>query len=73
MSLPELPERLNAATVLVDSHLAAGRGEKPAILSGDEVITYAKLVENVNRVGNALRALGVRVEQRVAILMRDCP
>jgi len=73
MSVPELPEQLNSATVLVDSHLAAGRGDKPAILSGDEVVTYAELAENVNRTGNALRALGVRIEQRVAILMRDCP
>jgi benzoate-CoA ligase len=73
MSVPELPGQLNAATVLVDSHLAAGRGDKPAILCGDETVTYRELTENVNRVGNALRALGVRIEQRVAILMRDCP
>ncbi|MBI5684204.1 MAG: benzoate-CoA ligase family protein [Verrucomicrobia bacterium] len=73
MSVPELPEQLNAVTVLVDSHGAAGRADKPAILSGDEVVTYGELAENVNRVGNALRALGVRIEQRVAILMRDCP
>jgi benzoate-CoA ligase len=69
----ELPERFNAVSLLVDSHLAAGRGDKPAILCGDKTVTYAELHENVNRVGNALRILGVRMEQRVAILMRDSP
>ena len=73
MSVFELPEQLNAATVLVDAHHAAGRGAKTAILCGDETVSYRQLAENVNRVGNALRTLGVRIEQRVAILMRDCP
>ena len=69
----DLPERLNAAAVFVDSHVAAGRGDKAAILCGDETVTYRDLHENVNRVGNALLALGLRMEERVAILMPDCP
>jgi len=73
MSVPDYAERLNAAAVLVDTHLAAGRGDKPAILCGDQTITYRQLHENVNRVGNALRKLGVRIEQRVAIVLPDSP
>ena len=73
MSVIDLPERLNAATVFVDSHLSAGRADKPAILCGDETVTYGQLSENVNRMGNALLGLGLRMEQRVAILMPDCP
>ncbi len=69
----ELPERMNAAAVFVDSHLAAGRGDKPAILCQDETVTYRQLYEGVNRAGNALKALGVRMEERIAILMPDCP
>jgi len=69
----ELPERLNAATALVDSHLDEGRADKPAILCGDRTITYRDLSENINRLGNALRELGVRMEERVAILMPDTP
>jgi len=69
----ELPERLNAASVFVDSNVDAGRGDKPAILCGDETVTYAQLQTNVNRVANALLDLGVRIEQRVAILMPDNP
>ncbi len=73
MSLLELPERLNAAAVFVDSHLAEGRGEKPAILCEGRTVTYADLHEGVNRFGNAMRGLGLRMEERVAILLPDSP
>jgi benzoate-CoA ligase family protein len=69
----EVPERLNAAAALVDSHVADGRGDKPAILCGQRAVTYAQLHEAANRVGNALRRLGVRREERVAILLPDSP
>ena len=69
----ELPERLNAAAVFVDAHIAQGRGEKPAILCGDRTVTYKNLYEGVNRFGNAMAGLGVRMEERVAILMPDVP
>jgi benzoate-CoA ligase family protein len=73
MSGLELPERLNAAAVFVDVHVAAGRGAKPAILCGDRTVTYQDLYEGVNRFGNALRGLGVRMEERVGILLPDTP
>ena len=73
MGTLELPERLNAADVFVDSHLQAGRADKAAILFEDRTITYKGLAEGVNRVGNALLDLGVRMEERVAIIMPDCP
>ena len=73
MSTLELPERLNAVAVFVDSHIEAGRGEKTAILCEDRTVTYRQLYEDVNRMGNALRGLGVRTEERVAILMPDTP
>lgn len=73
MGVVDLPERFNAAMLFVDSHIAAGRGAKPAILSGDQVVTYQDLYENVNRLGNVLRELGVRMEQRVALLLPDSP
>lgn len=73
MSAPEVPERLNAATVLVDRHIAEGRGAKPAILCGEKTVTYDALHEGVNRFGNVLKQLGVRMEERVAILLPDSP
>jgi benzoate-CoA ligase len=73
MTLLQLPERLNAAEVFVDSHLEHGREAKAAILCGDETVTYGRLHEYVNRMGNVLKQLGVRIEERVAILLPDCP
>ncbi|UCG57729.1 MAG: benzoate-CoA ligase family protein [Phycisphaerales bacterium] len=73
MCTVDLPERLNAATVFVDSHLQQGRAEKAAILYGDVTVTYRDLSKGVNRFGNALLGLGIRMEERVAIIMPDCP
>lgn len=73
MCTVELPERLNAAAIFVDRHLQQGRADKAAILCNDETITYRDLYEGVNRLGNALFGLGIRMEERVAIIMPDCP
>jgi len=69
----EFPERLNAAAALVDVHVAEGRGSKTAILSRPRKFTYADLHEHVNRLGNALKGLGIRMEERVAIILPDSP
>ena len=73
MSISPFPERLNAAAVLVDAHLGEGRAARTAILSGDAALSYGELYEGINRVGNALVGLDVRMEQRVAILLPDSP
>ncbi len=73
MSKLDLPERLNAADVFVDSHIAAGRGDKTAIICQDRQLSYDDVRRGVNRLGNALRGLGVRMEERVAILLYDTP
>ena len=73
--VPELsvPDRMNAAAVFVDRNVAEGRSDKVAIFCGDREVSYAGLLENVNRVGNALRALDVRIENRVLLLLLDTP
>ncbi len=68
-----LPERLNVTTAYVDANIAAGHGGKTAFFYGDQQITYQEVLEQVNRTGNALRALGLDLEQRVALLLLDCP
>jgi len=73
MAMGEPSERLNAAAVLVDIHLAEGRGDKAALLCEERAVTYRDLYEGVNRFGNTLRALGVRMEERVGILLPDIP
>jgi benzoate-CoA ligase family protein len=67
----DVPRAYNAAVDLVDRHLDEGRGDKVAFVDDNESLTYAGLAEQVNRAGNALRALGVRMEQRVLMVMLD--
>lgn len=72
----ELPRRapsssFNIATLLVDRHVAEGRGQRPALRLDGRTVTYAELQELANRAGNALAAAGVEPEQRVALLLPD--
>jgi benzoate-CoA ligase family protein len=71
--LIKLPEIFNVATTMVDRHVLDGRGAKVAIECGEEVVTYRDLLEKTNRVGNVLRRLGVKREQRVLLALVDCP
>src|ERR1700738_210058 len=68
-----VPDRFNVADYLVDRHVRDGRGGRTAILCGDESVTYAQVAERSNRVGNGLRSLGVRREERVLLLLLDTP
>ena len=64
----------NAASFFVDRHIEEGRGDSLAIECGDRRLTYRDVQEQVNRVGNALKArLDVRPEERVVLLMLDLP
>ncbi|GIX47026.1 MAG: acetyl-CoA synthetase [Candidatus Tectimicrobiota bacterium] len=68
-----IPETFNVATAYVDANIAAGRGARPAFYCGERQVTYQEVYEQVNRTGNALRALGVEIENRVMLLLPDCP
>jgi len=68
-----LPDEFNAASYFVDRHIKDGRADKVAIECGDVRVTYRQLFERVNQVGNALRKLGVRIEERVFLLLLDSP
>ncbi|HKD15118.1 MAG TPA: benzoate-CoA ligase family protein [Candidatus Angelobacter sp.] len=69
----DLPRQFNVATHFLDHHLKEGRADKVAIECGDERVTYRQLSESVNQAGNALKKLGVRQEERVALLLLDTP
>src|SRR5262245_55246900 len=66
---PELqyPPTLNLATLLLDDHVARSRAEHPAVLAGGERITYGALQRLTNRIGTALRSLGVQRGDCVAM------
>jgi benzoate-CoA ligase len=68
-----LPRRFNAAEYFVDRNVDEGRGEQTAILYEDQAYTYSQFLENVNRMANALSELGVGMENRVMLLLRDTP
>lgn len=68
-----LPEQYNVAVDLVDGALQRGWGARVAIRFSAGDWTYSDLAQGVNRAGNALRALGVELEQRVGVLLYDSP
>lgn len=67
------PEKFNAAEHFVDQNIVKGRGAKTAIYHEDSKITYQEVYENVNRTGNALLSLGLGLEDRIMLLLFDCP
>jgi benzoate-CoA ligase family protein len=76
VSATDIPSQFNVATYFVDRNVAEGRGDNVAIEvhPGDQLITYRQVLEGVNRFGNSLRnVLGVRIEERVLLLLLDCP
>lgn len=68
-----LPDEFNAASYFIDRHMREGRAEKIAIECGDARVTYGELCARVNQFGNALKSLGVRMEERILLLLLDTP
>ena len=66
-----VPDPFNIASYFVDRNLDLGRGTKTAIYEEGRQLTYAQLAEMVNRCGNALRALGIEVENRILMAVPD--
>ncbi|MFL6230295.1 MAG: benzoate-CoA ligase family protein, partial [Pyrinomonadaceae bacterium] len=46
---------------------------KVCLYHGDEQFTYGDAVRQANRAGNAVRKSGARIEDRVLIVLPDCP
>ncbi len=61
----------NAVSWLLDRNVEAGRGEKLAYTDTISELTYRGLQQQTCRVANMLRRLGVRREERVAMIMLD--
>jgi benzoate-CoA ligase len=71
---PELPvdappDRFNIAAHLLAAN--AGRGSKAAFIDDAGSLSFAALDERVRRLAAALRAQGIRREERVLLLMQD--
>src|SRR5690349_1404798 len=61
----------NAVTWLLDRNIAEGRGNKLAYTDTVSELSYAELQRETCRAANLLRRLGVRREERVAMIMLD--
>ncbi len=66
-------DHYNATTDLLDGNLEHGRSHKVAIRTQAGEWTYADVAASANRAGNALRELGVEVENRVLMAVLDSP
>jgi 2-aminobenzoate-CoA ligase len=75
-TLPEFasyPDRFNPTEELLDKAVGAGRGDRTALLFEDQRITYAQLLGQANKLGNALRELGVSEGDRVLLRSPTIP
>ncbi|MDD5306115.1 MAG: benzoate-CoA ligase family protein [Deltaproteobacteria bacterium] len=66
-------ETFNAAEYFVDRNIRQGRGHKTALYFKDRKYTYNDLQKMVNKTANALVDLGLRIEDRVLLLLLDTP
>ncbi len=65
----DLPLYYNAIEIL-ERNLGA-RPDKPALFSDERTVTFREMAREINQVGNALRSLGVRFGEYVAVLAPD--
>ena len=64
-------ESYNAATELVDGAVARGFGDKVAFRDGARSLTYGELRARTWRMAAAFAALGLKPENRIALLLPD--
>src|SRR5208283_3396533 len=69
----ELQEFFNATDYFIDRNIRQGRGYKVAVYTEYRNYTYNDIQKMVNKTANGFRELGVRVDDRILILMLDVP
>jgi benzoate-CoA ligase family protein len=66
-----IPRSYNFAADILARNLEAGRAGKPVYIDPRGTWTYGQLAERVDRFGHALRALGIRREERILLALLD--
>jgi benzoate-CoA ligase family protein len=66
-----VPRDYNFAADILRRNLDAGRAGKIAYIDQRQGWTYGELAERIERFGHALRALGIRREERILICLLD--
>jgi benzoate-CoA ligase len=69
----EFPERFNMSDYFLYHNVEEGRENKVCLYYGEEKFTYGDAVRMSNRAGNAVHESGARIEDRVLIVLPDCP
>jgi benzoate-CoA ligase len=67
----EIHDYFNAADYFVDRNIRQGRGHNIAIYTEGKNYTYNQVHKGVNKTANALRDLGVQIEDRVLMILLD--
>ncbi|HYK22285.1 MAG TPA: benzoate-CoA ligase family protein [Pyrinomonadaceae bacterium] len=74
MTMPvSFPERFNMADYFLYHNLEEGRENKVCLYFEDQKWTYGEAAQLANQNGNALRELGLEIEDRVLIVLPDRP
>jgi benzoate-CoA ligase len=73
MAHGESKEFFNAADYFVDRNIRQGRGHRVAIYTEDRKYTYNDVQKMVNKSANAMLDLGLRIDDRIIMLMLDVP
>ena len=73
MSFIDVPDKFNMASLLIDAPIEKGLSNKTAIYYEDKIFSYYDLHIAANKTGNMFTNLGVLREQRVLMLLPDCP
>ena len=75
-TLPEFAtyaQRFNPTEELLGKPVAAGRGERTAVLFEDQRITYSQLLTQANKFANALRDLGLKEGDCIVLRTPNIP
>jgi benzoate-CoA ligase family protein len=70
---PSFPERFNMADYFLYHNVEEGRENKVCLYFEDKNWTYGEVARLSNRAGNVLRELGAEFEDRVLMVLPDCP
>jgi len=70
---PDIPRSSGIARFFLDDRVAEGRGDRTALLCGDERYTFAELARLSDRAAAAFRDLGVSPDERVLLALDDRP
>ncbi len=71
--VPSFPERFNMADYFLYHNVEEGRENKVCLYFEDRSWTYGEVARLSNQTGNALRDAGLDIEDRVLLVLPDCP